>query len=801
MTIRRVLLVPVPVCAALLLFSNTSHAQAPAVTGYAITASTDIVLDGGADIGLHSDDGVQSIALPFPIALYNRIFTSVSIGANGNIQFASNNQLAVNGALPRLGFGPAIFAYWDDLRTDGTDAAGQPFGIFTQVTGDAPNRIFHVRWHAQYFAAGGGGGNADFEVLLYESGARFDVIYAAGGTAGSATVGVQAIDVGPATQYSSNVSITALAGVRLTFTGTGATEMLFSTNYVISEGVGTVLDGGTDTTNHSDDGVTPVHLPFPVTFYDQTFESARVGANGTFQFGSSRTDFNNAALPAANFLSTIFPYWDDLRTDGGSRGIFTQTTGDQPNRIFHIRWDAAYRGPGVGAPTGAAQFELLLHEESTTFDVIYGPGTAPVAGVGATIGVQQKTFGLFTQYSSRASIVSLAGTKLTFTLGEPNTPPDADAGADQTLEATGSAGTLFTLDGTASSDAEGALDFDWSGPFGTATGPSPDVRLAAPPAGQQSVTHTATLTVTDEGSERDNDTVELTVTDTTGPEIFGSPGDFSLEGDQIGGAHVDFGPLSAIDVVDGDQPVTCSHSPGVFALGTSVVSCSSSDLHTNSSHVRFHVTVADTTSPVLTLPGPMTVHATGPNGAGVAFVATAADVVSGVLAVNCRPSAGSTFPLGTTRVNCDATDGSGNSAAGAFTVTVTNTAPMCSGTPSVSLVWPPDQRMVPVGIHGVSDPDGDPFTLKVTDVRQDEPTNGRGDGNTPVDATGVGTPAVQIRAERAGTGNGRVYHIFYSATDHVGASCRGEVTVGVPHDQGKGSVPVDGGPIFSSLLP
>jgi hypothetical protein len=107
--------------------------------------------------------------------------------------------------------------------------------------------------------------------------------------------------------------------------------------------------------------------------------------------------------------------------------------------------------------------------------------------------------------------------------------------------------------------------------------------------------------------------------------------------------------------------------------------------------------------------------------------------------------------------------------------------------------------MVPVSIDGVTDPDGDSVALRVTNVRQDEPTNGKGDGNTPVDAAGVGTAAALVRAERTGTGNGRVYHIFYTATDSAGASCNGTVTVGVPHDQGKGSAPVDGGPLFSSL--
>ena len=44
-----------------------------------------------------------------------------------------------------------------------------------------------------------------------------------------------------------------------------------------------------------------------------------------------------------------------------------------------------------------------------------------------------------------------------------------------------------------------------------------------------------------------------------------------------------------------------------------------------------------------------------------------------------------------------------------------------------------------------------------------------------------------MRAERAGTkkvaGNGRVYHISFTATDSFGGSCSSEVLVGVPHDQ------------------
>jgi hypothetical protein len=64
---------------------------------------------------------------------------------------------------------------------------------------------------------------------------------------------------------------------------------------------------------------------------------------------------------------------------------------------------------------------------------------------------------------------------------------------------------------------------------------------------------------------------------------------------------------------------------------------------------------------------------------------------------------------------------------------------------------------------------------------------------------GVGTPAAEVRAEREGGGNGRVYHIFFTATDELGAACSGEVLVGVPHDQ-EGAPAVDDGALYDSTV-
>ena len=42
---------------------------------------------------------------------------------------------------------------------------------------------------------------------------------------------------------------------------------------------------------------------------------------------------------------------------------------------------------------------------------------------------------------------------------------------------------------------------------------------------------------------------------------------------------------------------------------------------------------------------------------------------------------------------------------------------------------------------------------------------------------------ILLRAERAGTGNGRVYVVHFTATDVQGGSCSGSVKVTVPHSK------------------
>jgi hypothetical protein len=115
----------------------------------------------------------------------------------------------------------------------------------------------------------------------------------------------------------------------------------------------------------------------------------------------------NSCLPAPNTFYTIFPHWDDLRTDCDGCGIFTNVTGDIGSRIFDIEWRADYYLCG-----GRVDFELRLHESTGEFDVIYGQ--VDQSGSGTTVGVQRDTE-VFTQFACNTAGSITPGMRLHFT--------------------------------------------------------------------------------------------------------------------------------------------------------------------------------------------------------------------------------------------------------------------------------------------------------------------------------------------------------------------------------------------------
>jgi len=120
-------------------------------------------------------------------------------------------------------------------------------------------------------------------------------------------------------------------------------------------------------------------------------------------------------------------------------------------------------------------------------------------------------------------------------------------------------------------------------------------------------------------------------------------------------------------------------------------------------------------------------------------------------------------------------------------VTVVDAQAPAIGNPSASLVelWPPDHRMVDVTIGYTVTDNCTPSSSIVSalSVTSNEPVNGTGDGDTAPDWEVVDSHHVRLRAERAGTGSGRIYRVTVTCTDGAGNSSQQAVTVRVPHSR------------------
>jgi hypothetical protein len=127
--------------------------------------------------------------------------------------------------------------------------------------------------------------------------------------------------------------------------------------------------------------------------------------------------------------------------------------------------------------------------------------------------------------------------------------------------------------------------------------------------------------------------------------------------------------------------------------------------------------------------------------------------------------------------------------------------PDCShAAASLSSLWPPDHRLASaLSIIGVKDnAPSNSISMSINSIAQDEPTSGLGSGDTAPDAKINPDGTFFLRAERSGAGDGRVYHIAFTASDGYGGSCTGVATVCVPHDKGQGSTCVDQGSLYDS---
>ena len=111
-----------------------------------------------------------------------------------------------------------------------------------------------------------------------------------------------------------------------------------------------------------------------------------------------------------------------------------------------------------------------------------------------------------------------------------------------------------------------------------------------------------------------------------------------------------------------------------------------------------------------------------------------------------------------------------------------------------NMLWPPNHKMRSITATITTNLAPELVTVVLAEVVSNEPDNGTGDGNTIDDIQGhdIGNPdfEFEVRAERSGKGNGRIYSVTYIASTITGDRSTVVRHVLVPHDQGGSSEPL-----------
>lgn len=182
---------------------------------------------GGTRVSGSQGDEIL-INVPVPAGFSFKVYDTVVSGGS-NISATENGVLLIkpagtafdtysNGTLPSALFGnttPALLPYWDDIDMRTSTGAGANGGIFTLLSGTAPNRVFQVEWRGVLY---GGTTAVNFAVLFHENSDQFEFVYAnsAGTTGAGATIGAQAGATQPLfTQYSYNTGNVVAPGTLL----------------------------------------------------------------------------------------------------------------------------------------------------------------------------------------------------------------------------------------------------------------------------------------------------------------------------------------------------------------------------------------------------------------------------------------------------------------------------------------------------------------------------------------------------------------------------------------------------------
>jgi hypothetical protein len=199
-------------------------------------------------------------------------------------------------------------------------------------------------------------------------------------------------------------------------------------------------------------------------------------------------------------------------------------------------------------------------------------------------------------------------------------------------------------------------------------------------------TTTVTCTATDAAGLTASALFEVEVVDAEAPTVT-CPGGVTATATSASGANVSYSGESASDNCDEVTAACVPASGSLFPMGTTTVTCSTTDGSGNANSCTFSVLVQDVEAPVVVCPAAVSVNtAPGACEAVVNYtIPTATDNADPNPTVVCTPISGASFGKGTDSITCTATDFAGNSSTCTFAVNVTDAeAPVIAGCANIA---------------------------------------------------------------------------------------------------------------------
>jgi plastocyanin len=187
-------------------------------------------------------------------------------------------------------------------------------------------------------------------------------------------------------------------------------DLMVATNYHVSTVPMTWIDPSFHTNLFIalDTVSPPQSMPFPFTFYDQSYSTLYVSPSGLIAFGSSAglPKYINVSIPSTNLPNAcIYAAWDDLNPSAGG-SVRIGTEGSAPNRQLVISWVDV---PHWSYPSTHYTMQIILSENTSDIIVNYlnvSSNQTTGAGASATVGVENQDGSLARQFSCNTPSLS-----------------------------------------------------------------------------------------------------------------------------------------------------------------------------------------------------------------------------------------------------------------------------------------------------------------------------------------------------------------------------------------------------------